>query len=296
LTQALAEDQIEETVEISIGLSKQSAGEVHADYLYPSAEIALPEIYKPQKYALEGYARMKPGKRVKVEGQGILLAQDYLAEAVNRPTAVGGFLAVWKSIMRDIDRADPDANLIAWQTPGASGNEEIAAAEKRLGMQFPAFYRETMQRSGPWQMSVRNSLSFDLLAPLQLISVSDWLNGVEGWSGPENQEKRQAFKQDIIFAIANDVLWVMRRSGKACGDDQPSFAIGKVAEGKFYVSEAGVCGAAPQLEAIRRQMLDALTHALPSPEFTVVGGDQRLHFERNKLSAKTLQLYLKADG
>jgi hypothetical protein len=301
LAQTLGKDQIEETVQISLGLAEQSTAEIRVDYLHPSAEITLPGVYKPQKYELRGQARMKPGKRVKVEGRGILLAQIYLAEAMSRPTAVGGFLTVWQSIMRDITHADPElfpAHRIRWQTPGLAGHEEIAAAEKRLGMPLPAIYQETMQRSGPWRVSLLNGFSFELLAPSQLLSASDWLQRYYGpveWETPENQARRQQLRQDIVFAVVNNEPWVFRYSGTPCGDEPPAFALGQTASEGFYVSGINACGAEEQLEAIRQQMLEAFYRALLTPEFAVVNNDQRLHFERSRSPEKrVLQLHLKA--
>ncbi|MDR0770080.1 MAG: SMI1/KNR4 family protein [Burkholderiales bacterium] len=301
LTQTLGADQIEEVVQISLGLAEKPAGEIRVDYLYSSAEIALPEVHKPQKYMLRGHARIKPGKRVKVEGQGVLLTQDYLAEIMNRPTAVGGFLAAWQSVMRDVSRADPDflpANRISWQMPGPVGDEELAAAEKRLGMPLPAVYRETMQRSGPWRVSLPNGFSFELLAPAQLVSASDWLQRYTGpveWDSEENQTKRQQFKSDITFVVVNNDPWVFRRSGAPCDDEQPSFATAQTADERFYTSS--VCGTHAQLEAIRRQMLEALFRAFSTPEFTVVDDVHRLRFEQKPSAGKgVLRRYLKADA
>ncbi|MCL2872083.1 MAG: SMI1/KNR4 family protein [Betaproteobacteria bacterium] len=301
VAQTLDRDQIEETVGITLGLTKQPAGEIHVDYLYDSAEMSLPEISKPFRYELNGFARMKPGKRVKVEGQGILLAHDYLTEVVGRPTALAGFLTVWQGVMRDINRADPDSpstDRILWQIPGPVDNGDIAAAEKRLGTRLPAFYRETMQRSGPWQVTLPSGFSFEMLAPSKLISVSDWLgqNAPDEGENLENQMAIQLFKQDIVFAITDDAVWVLRRSGGGCNDGQPSFAIGEANHAGFYLSEKGVCSADQQLEAFRQRMLEALSHALPPPEFAIVGDDQRLRFERVKPpEKKTLQLYLKVE-
>ncbi|MDR0250875.1 MAG: SMI1/KNR4 family protein [Burkholderiales bacterium] len=302
LTQTLGENQIEETVQISLGLTEQPAGKIRVDYLYSSAEIALPGVYRPQKYGLQGYARIKPGKRVKVEGQGILLTQDYLTEVVSRPTALGGFLAVWQGIMRDITRADPEffpARQTSWQVPGLVSDEDIAAAERRLGAQLPAIYRETMRRSGPWRVSLFNGFSFELLAPSQLVSADGWLQrhyGSAEWETHGNQARRQQFRQDIVFATVNNEPWVFRYSGMPCDDGAPSFTVGQTTNERFYINAINACGAPRQLEAIRRQMLEALNRALLSPEFAVVGDSQRLRFERNKPpEKKRLQLYLKAD-
>ncbi|MCL2296886.1 MAG: SMI1/KNR4 family protein [Proteobacteria bacterium] len=301
LIQTLGKDQIEETVQVSLGLTEQLAGEIRVDYLYSSTEMTLSDVYRPQKYGLRGYARMKPGKRVKAEGHGILLAQNYLTEVVSRPTALGGFLAVWQGVMRDITRADPESfpvYQVSWQIPGLVNSEDIAAAERRLGVPLPAMYRETMRRSGPWRVSLFNGFSFELLAPWQLISVGDWLQrhyGPAEWEPPENQLRRQQLKQDVVFAIVNNEPWVFRYSGAPCDGDSPSFTVGQTASEGFYINEISACGANEQLEAIRRQMLEALNRALLAPEFTIVGNDQRLHIERNKLpEKKTLQLYLKA--
>ncbi|MCL2310189.1 MAG: hypothetical protein FWC42_07950 [Proteobacteria bacterium] len=302
LMQKLGKDEIEETVQVSLGLTGQPAGELHVDYFEnnTSDEMTFPQIYKPQRYELQGYARMKPGKRVKVEGRGILLAQSYLTEAVNRPTALGGFLTVWQGVMRDITRADPDAfsaHQINWQMPGTVSGEELVAAEKRLGARLPSFYRETVQRSGPWQLSLFNGFSFELLAPSQLVSASDWLQrhyGPAEWDSPENQARRQQFKSDIVFAVVNNEPWVLRRSGTPCADEQPSFAVGHTADEKFYV-EADVCGGNQQLEALRQKMLEAMNRALVTPDFTVVGDGQRLYFVRgDSPEKKILRLYLKA--
>jgi hypothetical protein len=302
LTQTLGENQIEESVKISLGLNEQPAGEIRVDYLYSSAEMNLPGIYRPQKYGLRGYARIKPGKRVKVEGHGILLAQDYLTEVMSRPTALGGFLAVWQGVMRDITRADPEsfpAYQVSWQVSGPVSNEDIAAAEKRLGAQLPAIYRETMRRSGPWRVSLFNGFSFELLAPSQLISAGDWLQRYYGpaeWEPLESQAIRQQLKQDIVFAIVNNEPWVFRYSGMPCDVESPSFTVGQTASERFYVNEINACGADQQLETIRQQMLEALNRALLASEFTVVGDNQRLSFDRNKSpEKKTLQIYLKAD-
>jgi hypothetical protein len=304
LMQTLGGDQIEQTVQIFLGLSGQPAGEIHVDYRYPTAEMTFHEVSKPQKYELRGYARMKPGKRVKVEGQGILLAQSYLAEIMSRPTAVGGFLAAWQSVMRDVSRADPDFlpfNRIHWQMSGPIGNEELAAAEKRLGMPLPSIYRETMRRSGSWRVSLPNGFSFEMLAPAQLVFVSDWFQKYHApveWETPENQARRQQLRRDIVFALINNEPWVLRRSGTPCSDGQPSFAIAQTASEGFYVNEGNVCGENAQLEAIREQMLEALYRAFPTPEFTVVGNSQRFHIKRGSFSVsekKTLRLYLEAD-
>jgi len=301
VTQTLEHDQIEETVDIALGLTKQSAGETHVDYLYDSAEISLPEISKPFRYELNGFARIKPGKRVKVEGQGILLAHDYLAEVVARPTALAGFLTVWQGVMRDINRADPDSpatGRILWQMPGPMDSGDIAAAEKRLGTHLPAFYRETMQRSGPWQVTLPSGFSFEMLAPSKLISVTDWLwqNAPAEGENSESQAATQPFKQDIVFAVSEDTVWVLRRSGGGCDNGQASFAIGQATHAGFYVTDKGVCSADQQLEAFRQRMLEALSHALPPPDFAIIGDDHRLHIERTKpLENKALQLYLKAD-
>ncbi|MDR2173924.1 MAG: SMI1/KNR4 family protein [Burkholderiales bacterium] len=302
LTQTLSENQIEESVRISLGLTGQPAGETRVDYLYSSAEIVLPDVYRPQKYMLQGHARIKPGKRVKIEGHGILLAQNYLAEVMSRPTALGGFLAVWQGVMRDITRADPESfpvYQVSWQVPGLVSSEDIAAAERRLGTQLPAIYQETMRRSGPWRVSLFNGFSFELLAPSQLISVGDWLQKYYGpaeWEPPESQARRQQLKQDIVFAIANNEPWVFRYSGRPC-DGEPSFTVGQTDSDRFYVNAINACGAGQQLEAIRQQMLEALNRALLAPEFAIVGGNLRLHFETNKLSEKkALQLYLKANN
>lgn len=304
LTQTLGKDEIEETVQIFLGLTEQPAGETHVDYLYSSAEMVLPEVYKPQKYGLRGYARMKPGKRVKVEGQGILLAQSYLAEATSRPTALGGFLVVWQGVMRDITRADPDsfpAHQLSWQIPGLASNEELAIAERRLGVPLPAIYRETMQRSGPWRLSLPNGFSFELLAPSQLMPAGNWLQrhyDPAEWDLPENQTRRQQLRQDIVFGTVNGEPWVFRYSGMPCDDGSPSFAVGRADSKAFYLSAINACGANKQLETIRVQMFEALNRALIAPEFAVVSEDMRLYFERNKPpnEKKTLRLHLKADS
>ena len=293
----LGDDQQSENVLIHLGDQSYTLSAAEG------AQVALPPVSGLQPYQLSGEAVMKSGQRLRITGHGVMLPDEYLLDGMRQAKTMADFFTVWQRLAGLLNPYQ--AKLSLRSTDGPFTPDEIAKAEKRLGVKLPAYYLNLAHDQRGWLVSRDGTHQvFRLLAPSELISAAAWteqFNGRPDWKASQPQQYAR-LEKDIVFAVSDGEPWIMRYGAKLCEGGLPSFDSGYIEHEDFLVEDSdpfhdyfgttGYCHRDADLARWHYLMSASLRDALPRT-FAFVKPGNSLSISRGDAAGDgTLPLYL----
>lgn len=223
LSNELGEDQRSEAFTVEI--DGQRIGEFKLDARRPRATLTLPD--DARRYRLHGTAVMQDGTRLQVAGAGLIVSvaeMDRIGEAQRAAEA----LSAYEELVRALQAAAPEVDLSALPVTRAAPASEaaLAAAERRLGTQLPAGYRQHMLTTGPLTLGPAGAPSGRLHGPDTLDTFQSYVlaKAREDDSNASELRAIEAFiakrfsaaRKDLVVGVWENDEPTLIRWGKRC--------------------------------------------------------------------------------
>lgn len=201
----------------------------------PTVRFALPPGF--HRYAFGGHADLTGGRRVALEGSGVLVAREYLTAQLESRAAQGDPLAALEVLIAaHRAAAGPEETLPRLErSPTRPSAKDIAAAETRLGLRLPPTYVTLLQQYGPFAFvepgdEGGESVASALYAPSAVYPVPEWRQRVrkaplDAGDTPRARQRLSLLARDVVVATTLDTGWTVRAgSHPACPDGHASLS------------------------------------------------------------------------
>jgi hypothetical protein len=240
---AIGDDQVLESVTITVagGAARtldvsQLPGRRHRSLL-----VEIPDGV--HQWSMKGRSLMKRGAVVPLHGRGVIARYDWITRRLLRDAAERGVGRAWEQVHGELQSlAGVDLPALALTSAGVVTEGDLAAAENRLGVELPAYYREAVLRGGRWRIGEAEAPVAALAAPAEIVSVWDWIVAYHG-APPEGsnavwRKRFESLREDLVVGWAGGPVVLRRSEGMLCDDGSPSFEIPVIDHDDFLIEDS----------------------------------------------------------
>lgn len=158
--------------EVSVFVDGEKVGELNTTEAAPEAQLELTLSQPLHHYRFTGQAVDVDGTVHKIQGGGAIATMAYMDSLLEHRKTSVEVVTGYNALMEKISAAAPDADLsdltlVAGQKYTA---DEIASAEKRLGISLPEDYKNLVQEIGAFRVGEASSV----YGPDELLTVLDY--------------------------------------------------------------------------------------------------------------------------
>ena len=281
----------------------------------PTTHIQVASGLHP--YTLNGALTFEDGRKVRVQGKGVVAWKDSLWSELTSDSARRRPREAMVRLLDAVGNATTREAPPTLRVEAPARDSSIAEAERRLGVRLPASYRRLLETFGPFSLmgfddDGRATAKASLYAPEAILSVPEWRAKVrhaplaEGDS-PRARAEVARLAGDFVVGHTFDTVWVVRaRTHAACPSGEPSLSgefLYEVGDGEdvsnegtdaysgYFGDREPKCG--DRAPVIHDGVMGVLLAELAdSKRLALVGGSRALalHYEREGSGAATVFL------
>ena len=231
LRDTLGEDQRSETLQVWI--DDREPVVLKVDAKHPQASVELPVDGDEHRYRLAGESIALDGSRTELAGSGLIVTTARMDRIAEAPETAAAALAEYRALYAALARVAP-AERIAGLDPGTpqpATAEQVAAAEKRLGITLPPDYVRFITEVGALRFAHGDFVAARVYAPQEIGTLADLaVDEVRenGWDDDFTVMEQRILKRfpragkDIVLDVFSlDEPTVLVRGGKCPAGQVP---------------------------------------------------------------------------
>ncbi|MFC4161389.1 hypothetical protein [Chitinimonas lacunae] len=249
LLNQIGDDQRYERLSLSIDGKPAGRLDVGRATSLPEAQIKLP--VEPNRlfwrYSVKGLSQPLKGQRQSLQGGGVLVLNQAVHSRLSGPDALRQLPDRLTALFAQLPQSEPFTGYKVHTSPPASA-AVIAAAEKRLGVTLPAFYKAVVQSRGAWRFGNATHTIVELLPPQRLQSATRWLQEKPEWPSATGAKRLKALGRDVVFMVSGSASgeyasagtpWLWRfGTATPCKDGNPSWTEGMIHYEDFLIEDS----------------------------------------------------------